>query len=236
MNALTQLFDVTSSTFTYILCDEKTKESVMIDPVDTHLNDYLNIINNNKIKLKYVLETHAHADHVTSAGNLSKSTGAIAATPIHCNIAPADIQLENNQEIKFGDDHVIKALHTPGHTEGSMSFFWNGHLFTGDTLLINGCGRTDFQSGSTKALYHSITQILFNFPDETIVCPGHDYHGNKFSTIGYEKNNNARVAHKSLEGFSQIMNALNLPKPSLIDKAVPANLQLGLDCHAAEII
>ncbi|HCK03173.1 MAG TPA: Zn-dependent hydrolase [Methylophilaceae bacterium] len=233
MKALTQLFDNTSSTFTYLLVDEKTKEGVMIDPVDTHLNDYLNIINNNNIKLKYVLETHAHADHITSAGNLCKSTGAIAATPIHCNISPADIQLENNQVIEFGYKQVIKALHTPGHTEGSMSFFWNAHLFTGDTLLINGCGRTDFQGGDTESLYRSITQILFGFPEATIICPGHDYHGNMFSTIGYEKNNNARIANRSLKDFTDIMNRLKLPKPSMIDKAIPANLKLGLVSHAA---
>jgi sulfur dioxygenase len=234
MKDLTQFFDETSFTYTYVLLDELTKEAIMIDPVDTHLNDYLNFINKHQINLRYVIETHAHADHVTSAGNLCRATGAIAATPVHCNITPAEIQLSDQQELTFGKNEKIIAYHTPGHTEGSMTFSWRNYLFTGDTLLINGCGRTDFQSGSSEKLYNSITKVIFKFPESTIICPGHDYHGNKFSTIKDEKLTNVRLANKSLEEFVKIMSELDLPKPKLIDKAVPANQGLGLVCHAAE--
>jgi len=129
---------------------------------------------------------------------------------------------------------VITAIHTPGHTAGSMSFIWNNVVFTGDTLLINGCGRTDFQSGSSQELYKSITEKLFTLPDDTIVYPGHDYHGKKQSTIGDEKKHNPRLAGKTMDEFVAIMDNLNLPKPKLIDQAVPANLSLGMVSHAAE--
>lgn len=234
MNDLIQQFDEVSFTYTYFLVDPSTKEAVIIDPVDTKLNNLINFINEKQIKIKYVLETHAHADHVTSAGNLCRMMGATAATPAHCNISNAEIQLTDGQELTFGNNQVIRAIHTPGHTAGSMSFLWNDKVFTGDTLLINGCGRTDFQSGSNSDLYHSVTQKLFKLPDHTIVLPGHDYHGKKQSTIAEEKRNNARFAGKSLDDFTHIMNNLDLPKPKLIDQAVPANLTLGLVSHAAE--
>jgi sulfur dioxygenase len=235
MQTLHQLFDTESCTFTYLLIDAATKESVMIDPVDTHLDEYLALIKQYDLTLKYVLETHAHADHITSAGNLCKQTGAQAATPAHCNITPAEIQLVDGQVLTFGASQQIVAIHTPGHTAGSMTFYWNKQLFTGDTLLINGCGRTDFQSGNAQALYHSITQKLFTYPDDTIVYPGHDYHGKTSSTIGYEKAHNPRLAGKSVEEFVATMAALNLPKPKMMEVAVPANLKLGLsEVHAAE--
>lgn len=234
MQMLHQLFDHESCTFTYLLIDAVSKEAVMIDPVDTHLSEYLALIKQHGLTLKYVLETHAHADHITSAGDLCKQTGAQAATPVHCNITPAEIQLVDGQTLKFGAAQEILAIHTPGHTAGSMTFYWNQQLFTGDTLLINGCGRTDFQSGNSKALYHSITEKLYRYPDDTIVYPGHDYQGKTSSTIGYEKNNNSRLAGKSVAEFEATMSALNLPKPKMIEVAVPANLKLGLtDIHAA---
>lgn len=235
MSGVYQLFDEVSSTFTYVLKDPVSSEAVIIDPVDIHLNDYLELLSHERLKLKLVLETHAHADHITSAGALCENTGAKAATPVHCNIAQAEIQLEDGQELRFGQDQVIKAIHTPGHTSGSMTFFWKNILFTGDTLLINGCGRTDFQSGDAGALYDSITQKIFSFPDETIVYPGHDYHGRTASTIGHARRNNARVVGKSREAFIEQMDKLDLPKPRMIDTAVPANLKLGLEVkHAAE--
>ena len=235
MQTFHQLFDATSCTYTYILIDAVSKEAVMIDPVDTHLEAYLKLINQLGVRLKYVLETHAHADHITSAGDLCKRTGAQAATPEHCGITPAEIQLKDGQTLSFGQNQTILSIHTPGHTAGSMSFYWNHKLFTGDALLINGCGRTDFQSGSAKALYESITQKLFSYPDDTAVYPGHDYHGRTASSIGHEKAHNPRLAGKSLAEFEAIMASLNLPKPKLIDQAVPANLKLGLiEIHAAE--
>lgn len=234
MNEVIQQFDPVSFTYTYILTDHETNEAVIIDPVDTKLNQLINFITKKDLKIRYVMETHAHADHITSAGNLCKVTGATAATPTHCNITNAEIQLNDGDELNFGKQQKIIALHTPGHTAGSMSFIWNDNVFTGDTLLINGCGRTDFQSGSSQQLYKSITEKLFTLPDHTKVFPGHDYHGNKQSTIGDEKKSNPRLAGKSLEDFITIMDNLNLPKPKLIDEAVPANLTLGLVSHAAE--
>ena len=234
MSDLIQQFDEVSFTYTYILIDSDTNEAVIVDPVDTKLNSLINFVNEKKLNIRYVLETHAHADHITSAGNLCKMTGAIAATPAHCNITNAEIQLEDNQELIFGKNQVITAIHTPGHTAGSMSFIWNNAVFTGDTLLINGCGRTDFQSGSSQELYKSITEKLFTLPDDTIVYPGHDYHGKKQSTIGNEKKYNPRLAGKTMDEFVAIMDNLNLPKPKLIDQAVPANLSLGMVSHAAE--
>ena len=141
-----------------------------------------------------------------------------------------------NKNFVLERGQIILAIHTPGHTAGSMTFYWKNKLFTGDTLLINGCGRTDFQSGDIASLYNSITKKIFAYPDETIVCPGHDYHGNRLSTIGNEKQNNIRLAHKTLEEFKVVMDNLKLPKPKLIDKAIPANLELGLVCHAAELL
>ena len=234
MSDLIQQFDEVSFTYTYILMDSDTNEAVIIDPVDTKLNSLINFVNEKKLNIRFVLETHAHADHITSAGNLCKMTGAIAATPAHCNITNAEIQLEDHQELMFGKNQVITAIHTPGHTAGSMSFIWNNNVFTGDTLLINGCGRTDFQSGSSQELYKSITEKLFTLPDHTIVYPGHDYHGKKQSTIGDEKKHNPRLAGKTMDEFVAIMDNLNLPKPKLIDQAVPANLSLGMVSHAAE--
>jgi glyoxylase-like metal-dependent hydrolase (beta-lactamase superfamily II) len=234
MSHLMQQFDEVSFTYTYILMDSDTHEAVIIDPVDTKLNGLINFVNEKKLNIRFVLETHAHADHITSAGNLCKMTGAIAATPAHCNITNAEIQLEDHQQLVFGKNQVITAIHTPGHTAGSMSFIWNNNVFTGDTLLINGCGRTDFQSGSSQELYKSITDKLFTLPDDTIVYPGHDYHGKKQSTIGDEKKHNPRLAGKTMDEFVAIMDNLNLPKPKLIDQAVPANLSLGMVSHAAE--
>jgi glyoxylase-like metal-dependent hydrolase (beta-lactamase superfamily II) len=223
-----QLFDVESSTFTYILSVPGSAEAVIIDPVDQHWLRDLRHLERLGLKLAYVLETHAHADHVTSAGKLRELTGAKAAVPSGCGIAPAEMQLSDGDMLTFGDGEKIELLHTPGHTAGSMSYVWRGNVFTGDTLLIDGCGRTDFQSGSADALYDSVTRKLFALPDDTRVWPGHDYKGQSVSTIGWEKRHNARLANRSREAFVKLMGELNLPKPKLIDVAVPANRNLGL--------
>ncbi len=228
-----QLFDTASSTYTYVLFDEASRQAIIIDPVDTQMQRDLAKLREYGLQLRYIVETHAHADHITSAGGLIEHTGAQTATPAGCGIMPSAIQLKDGDVLQFGGQN-LKALHTPGHTAGSMSYLWNGHVFTGDTLLIGGCGRTDFQSGSAQALHHSITQILFALPDETTVWPGHDYKGQSRSTIGGEKRDNARTNDmnlkrpRSLDEFVQLMNNLNLPKPQRIDEAVPANLTLGL--------
>lgn len=223
-----QLFDTQSSTFTYILVDPVTNAAVLIDPVHEQLERDLRHLARLDLHLAYVLETHAHADHVTSAGRLRELTGAKAAAPGACGIAPAEVQLTDGDTIRFGDNEQIAVLHTPGHTAGSMTYLWRGNAFTGDTLLIDGCGRTDFQSGSAQALYDSASTKLFVLPDETRVWPGHDYRGQSVSTIGWEKRHNARLANRSRDDFVALMAALDLPKPALIDIAVTANQNLGL--------
>jgi sulfur dioxygenase len=249
MNPL-QLFDPASSTYTYLLFDPTTREAIIIDPVDTQMARDLAALRAQGLQLRYIVETHAHADHITSAGGLIEYTGAQAATPAGCGIMPSAIQLQDGDVLHFGGQ-LLKALRTPGHTAGSMSFLWQhgseSHVFTGDTLLIGGCGRTDFQSGSAEALYNSITRVLFALPDSTIVWPAHDYQGRSHSSIGDEKQHNARIFDltqqpqqpprlRSQAQFVQLMNNLNLPKPQRIDEAVPANLTLGLrhDAGAAD--
>lgn len=223
-----QLFDPESSTFTYILIAPDSNDAVLIDPVDTQAERDLLHLRRLGLTLTYVLETHAHADHITSAGKLRELTGAKAAVPSGCDIPPADVQLADGDVVRFGKEEEIRVMHTPGHTAGSVSYLWRGNVFTGDALLINGCGRTDFQSGSAEALYDSLINKLFKLPDNTLVWPAHDYKGQVVSTIGWEKLHNARVANRSLNDFVELMKHLNLPKPKLIDIAVPANQNLGL--------
>jgi sulfur dioxygenase len=222
-----QLFDPASSTYTYVLYDEATRDALIIDPVDEQVERDLAVLRQHGLRLQWTVETHAHADHITSAGQLAEHAGAKTAAPAGCGIATAAVQLADGDTLAFGGE-TLKALHTPGHTAGSMSFLWRGHVFTGDTLLIHGCGRTDFQSGSAEALYKSLTEVLFALPEDTVVWPGHDYQGRTHSTIGAEKAGNPRVANKSLAEFVGIMNALNLPRPRRMDEAVPANLISGL--------
>jgi sulfur dioxygenase len=222
-----QLFDPASSSYTYLVFDETTQDAVIIDPVDDQLGRDLAALREHGLRLVWAVETHTHADHITSAGQLAEHAGARTAAPEGCGIGTAAVQLKHGDLLRFGGEQ-LQALHTPGHTAGSMCYLWRGHVFTGDTLLINGCGRTDFQSGSAAALYRSLTEILFRLPDETVVWPGHDYHGRSHSTIGSEKAGNARVAGKTLAEFKAIMDELNLPKPKRLDEAVPANRHSGL--------
>jgi sulfur dioxygenase len=222
-----QLFDADSSTYTYVLFDHATREALIIDPVEEQIERDLATLREYGLKLVWTVETHAHADHITSAGKLAELAGARTAAPAGCGIGTAGIQLAHGDTLRFGAETLL-ALHTPGHTAGSMSFLWREHVFTGDTLLINGCGRTDFQSGSAVELYRSLTQVLFSLPDDTTVWPGHDYQGRSHSTIAQEKTGNARVAGKTEAEFVAIMDSLNLPRPRRIDEAVPANLTSGI--------
>ena len=226
-----QLFDPASSTYTYIVFDADTREALLIDPVDEQLQRDLSALREHGLKLVWTVETHAHADHITSAGLLAEHTGAKTAAPAGCGIGGAAVQLQHGDRLTVGQQSV-QVLHTPGHTAGSVSYVWNtdghGHVFTGDTLLINGCGRTDFQSGSAEAMFHSLTQVLFALSDDTTVWPGHDYQGRTHSTIGTERTGNARVSGKTLEQFVALMDGLNLPRPRRMDEAVPANLVSGL--------
>ena len=229
---LHQLFDPTSSTFTYVLVDRLTREAIVVDCVDEHFDRDLALLRRLGLTLRYVVETHTHADHVTAAGRLRAATGALAAAPFKCGISPADIQLAHGDVLRFGEGEEVLAIHTPGHTSGSTSYLWRGNVLTGDTLLIEGCGRTDFQSGDAGSLYDSVHERLFTLPDETRVWPAHDYKGKTVSTIGHEKRHNARLADRDRASFIELMANLQLPKPKLIDVAVPANRMLGLT-HAA---
>ena len=228
-----QLFDATSSTYTYVLFDETTRDALIIDPVDVQVERDLAILRQYGLKLIWTVETHAHADHITSAALLAEHAGARTAAPSGCGITTAAMQLADKDVLRFGGEQLL-ALHTPGHTAGSMSFVWREHVFTGDTLLINGCGRTDFQSGSASALYQSITRTLFALPPATSVWPGHDYQGRTHSTIGEEMSGNVRLAGKTEAEFIDIMSSLHLPKPKRIDEAVPANLSSGVRHDAGE--
>ncbi len=227
-----QLFDPASSTYTYLLHDSATREALIIDPVDAQLERDLAALQARGLTLRWAVETHAHADHITSAGLLAEHTGARTAAPAGCGIGTAAVQLQHGDTLDFGGEQ-LRALHTPGHTAGSMSYLWRGHVFTGDTLLINGCGRTDFQSGDAHALYRSLTEVLFALPGDTTVWPGHDYQGRSHSSIAAEKAGNARVAGRSEAEFVALMQGLQLPRPARIDEAVPANLRSGLR-HDAE--
>ena len=222
-----QLFDPASSTYTYVLVDAASRQALIIDPVDEQLERDLALLREQDLRLAWTVETHAHADHITSAGLLAEHAGARTAAPCGCHIGTAGTQLQHGDRLAFGAE-AIRALHTPGHTAGSMSYLWRNHVFTGDALLIGGCGRTDFQSGSADALYRSITEVLFALPDDTLVWPAHDYQGRSHCSIGAEKGGNPRVAGKTLAEFRSIMDSLHLPKPKRLDEAVPANLSSGL--------
>ena len=222
-----QLFDAASSSYTYILFDEASRDALIIDPVDEQLERDLTVLRDHVLTLVWTLETHTHADHITSAGLLAEHTGAKTAVPAGCDIPAAAMQLQNRDELWFGAEKIL-ALHTPGHTAGSMSYVWRDHVFTGDSLLIDGCGRTDFQSGSAADLYRSLTDVLFALPGETTVWPGHDYRGRSSSSIAHEKASNARVAGKTLAEFLDTMNNLDLPMPKPLHEAVPANQLSGL--------
>jgi len=224
-----QLFDKESCTYTYLIADLDSREAVLIDPVDTQLDVYLNLLKEYDLILKYSLETHVHADHVTASGLLRQKLGAKTAVSSLCGASTADIQIIDGDVFEFGNNERIKVIATPGHTPGSISFLWRDKVFAGDALLVDGCGRTDFQGGSSEAQYDSITQRLFSLPDDTVVYPGHDYKGRWISNIAQERTGNSRVAGKTKEQFVDIMANLNLPKPKLIDMAVPANRYCGID-------
>lgn len=224
-----QLFDQETWTYTYLIADPVSREAVFIDPVNTHLDDYIALLETQGLTLKYSLETHVHADHITASGLLRQRLGAQTAVGALCGATTADVQIQDGDIFKLGGNEEIKVIATPGHTRGSLSFLWRDRVFTGDSLFIGGCGRTDFQGGDAGALYDCITQRLFTLPAETLVYPGHDYQGRWVSNIKQERTTNPRLAGKTREQFIEIMNNLNLPKPRLIDEAVPANRYCGLD-------
>jgi sulfur dioxygenase len=227
-----QLFDQNSCTFTYLLIDETTRQAALIDPVREQLERDLTLVHELHVQLRYVLETHVHADHVTSAAAIVQRTGAITCAS-ELGASCAKRQLKDGDALVLGAT-LIRTLATPGHTNDSLSFHVPPHLFTGDALFVRGTGRTDFQNGDAAALYESITTKLFALPDETLVWPGHDYHGHAVSSIGEERRYNPRIAGKSREEFATIMRELKLAPPKLLRVAVAANLGCGRERGAHE--
>ncbi len=221
-----QVFDKKSSTYTYLIASSKGREALIIDPVLDNVEDYLKLLTELDLKLVKVIDTHIHADHVTGASKLKDKT---KCTTIMGENTPA-----NSVEIKVKDEEIIKldhlkirALYTPGHTSDSYSFLMDNYLFSGDTLLINGTGRTDFQNGSSEDAYDSIFNKLLKLPEETLLYPAHDYNGEKVSTIGKEKKQNPRLQVNSVDEYVDIMNNLDLRKPEKIDFNISSNLKLG---------
>ena len=221
-----QVFDIKSSTYTYLIASAKGREAFIIDPVLENIEEYIILLNEFDLKLVKVIDTHIHADHITGASALKEKTKCVTIMGDHTPAETVEIKVKDEEIIKL-DQLEIKALHTPGHTSDSFSFLMNNYLFSGDTLLINGTGRTDFQNGSAKDAYHSIFNKLLKLPKETILCPGHDYNGKKMSTIGNEKKFNPRLQVGSENEYEEIMNNLNLPKPKLMDINIPRNIKLG---------
>ena len=223
-----QLFDNTSYTYTYILGDAKTREAVIIDPVIEMVERDLELIKELDLNLKYALNTHVHADHVTGSGKIKSKQKSVKSVISAISKAKADIHLNEGDEVKFGNSSLL-ALSTPGHTNGCMSFVSHAlkAVFTGDSLFIRGCGRTDFQQGSSSLLYDSVHKKLYALPDDYVVYPGHDYTGQLYITIDEEKKFNPRLT-KTKSEFAEIMKNLNLANPKLIELAVPANMVCGM--------
>ena len=221
-----QVFDKKSSTYTYLIASSKGREALIIDPVLENVEDYINLLTELDLKLVKVIDTHIHADHVTGASKLKDKTKCVTIMGNHTPTDAVEIKVKDEEIIKL-DRLNIKALYTPGHTSDSFSFLMDNYLFSGDTLLINGTGRTDFQNGSSKDAYNYLINKLLKLPDETLLYPANDYNGNKVSTIGKEKKFNPRLQVNSVEEYTEIMNNLNLKKPVAIDFNVASNLKLG---------
>lgn len=222
-----QLFDYETWTYTYLLADSVSREALLIDTVYEQSERDAQLIRELGLQLKYVLETHVHADHITGASNLKHIFPATqAVVSVYGGAVCADIQTDDGAELHLGDQ-AVQVLATPGHTHGCVSYLVPGMVFTGDALFIRGCGRTDFQQGDPGQLYDSITHKLFTLPEETLVYPGHNYAGMTVSSIGEEKRWNPRLAGKSREEFIALMTQLDLAPPKKIAVSVPANLRCG---------
>ena len=221
-----QLFDTKSSTYTYIIASAKGREAMIIDPVIENVGRYIKLLKELDLKLVKVIDTHIHADHVTGASKLRDITKCSTIMGDHTPAETVEIKVKDDEYINL-DNLKIRAMYTPGHTSDSYSFLMNNYLFSGDTLLINGTGRTDFQNGNSKDAYNSIFNKLLKLPDETLLYPAHDYKGEKVSTIGKEKKYNPRLQVGSVDEYIEIMNNLNLKKPVSIEENISKNLKLG---------
>ncbi len=219
-----QLFDTKSSTYTYILSSGKGREALIIDPVLEHTDQYINLLNKLELKLVKVIDTHIHADHITGLNELSKRTSCTKIMGDNSKSEVVDLRVKEDENVKI-DNINLKVMYTPGHTDCSYSYLMKDRVFTGDTLLINGTGRTDFQNGNARQQYDSIFNKLLKLPENTMVFPAHDYNGKKHSTIGSERKNNPRLQVNSVDQYVEIMNNLKLANPKMMDVAVPANLK-----------
>ena len=221
-----QVFDNNCSNYTYIIASAKGREAVIIDPVIENVNDYIKTLLELDLKLVKVIDTHIHADHVTGASKLKEITNCTTLMGEHTPADMVEIKVKDDEIIDI-DDLKIRSLYTPGHTSDSYSYLLNNSLFTGDTLLINGTGRTDFQNGSSKDAYNSLFNKLLKLPEDTVVFPGHDYNGKFSSTIGQEKKFNPRLQVNNVDEYVEIMSNLKLTKPKLIESNVSRNIKLG---------
>ncbi|NJR56251.1 MAG: MBL fold metallo-hydrolase [Acaryochloris sp. CRU_2_0] len=222
-----QLYDPETSTYTYLIAGAEIGEAVLVDPIIEQVDRDLTLLQELELTLRYCLETHVHADHITGTDKLRAATGCLGVVPEHAQVGCADRQIREGETVQIGNI-TIQAIATPGHTDSHMAYRVNhDRVLTGDALFIRGCGRTDFQSGDAGTLYDSVTQQLFTLPDETLVYPGHDYRGYTVSTIGEEKRWNPRFANRTREGFIEFMGKLNLPDPKKMMEAVPANELCG---------
>lgn len=231
-----QLFDHTSSTYTYLLAGRAGGEALIIDPVKEHLPQYLLLIEQLGVKLVKAIDTHTHADHVTALGDLRDHTDCVTLMGEYTKAECVSMHLREDDLVDV-DGVKLRALYTPGHTDESFSFVLNPGkpeaVFTGDVLLIRGSGRTDFQNGNPEKSWDSIVDKLFKLPEETLVYPAHDYKGWTVSSVGEEKRHNPRLAGKTREEYVRIMRELRLPDPKQMDVAVPANLACGQPRQAA---
>jgi sulfur dioxygenase len=226
-----QLFEPVSSTYTYLIACDETREAALIDPVLEAVDRDLALIAELRLTLKYTVETHIHADHVTGAARLREATGSSAAVPERSAAAHVDLPVREGEPIRIGGLQ-LEPLDTPGHTDDHHAYLLRGgdgwRVFTGDALMIDGCGRTDFQNGDAATLYRSVHEKIFSLPDDTLVYPGHDYQQRFVSSVGQERARNPRLGGgRTVDEFVAIMAGLNLPRPKKMDLAVPANRKCG---------
>ncbi|MDA7806656.1 MBL fold metallo-hydrolase [Candidatus Pelagibacter sp.] len=221
-----QLFDKSSSTYTYLIASAKGREALIIDPVLENVEQYIKFLNELDLKLVKVIDTHIHADHITAASKLKNKTNCTTIMGEHTPSDAVEIKVKDN-EIIYVDKLEIKVIYTPGHTKDSYSFIMDDYLFSGDTLLINGTGRTDFQGGNSEDSYNSIFNRLLKLPEETLLYPAHDYNGQTVSSIGKEKKFNPRLQVNGINEYIDIMDNLNLSKPKFMDINVASNIKLG---------